>query len=359
MVLDDPREIARLDAAGMLSLTRRFGDMMLEGWEAGADLAIPPFTPDAVVTLGMGGSGIGGDLLRVLLVPTASVPVVVVKDDRLPAFVGPRTLVFACSYSGDTEETLAACSAALAAGSSVIAVTSGGRLAEEAAQGGYPVVRVPRSLPPRAALPYLLAPMLRVAVRLGLTDLSEADVREAAAGLAELAGRWGPAVPAGDNPTKRLAASLHRMIPVIYAASPGVEPVAQRWKTQLNENSKVFAVSNTFPELTHNEVMGWDGVADGQPPLYLIFLRDPGDGPRSALRLEAVRDLTRRRARGQAEVWSQGTGRLARLCSLIMFGDFVSSYLAVISGTDPTPIESISRIKQRLEGTEGRQEASR
>ncbi len=358
MVLDDPGEIARLDAAGMLGLTRRLGDMIIEGWEAGADFAIPVRPPDTVVTLGMGGSGIGGDLLRVLLVPTASVPVVVVKDERLPAFVGPRTLVFACSYSGNTEETLAACSAALAAGASVVAITSGGRLADDAHKGGYPVVLIPRGLPPRAALPYLLVPMVRVAARLGLTDVSEAEVREAAAGLAELAARWGPTVPAGDNPPKRLAAALHHVIPVVYAASPGVEPVAQRWKTQLNENSKVFAAWNTFPELTHNEVVGWEGVADGQPPLYLIFLRDRDDTPRGAVRIEAVRDLTRRRARGQAEVWSQGTSRLARLCSLIMFGDFVSSYLAVISGTDPTPIESISRIKQRLEGAGGRQEAT-
>lgn len=359
MILDDPREIARLDAAGMLGLTRRLGDMIVEGWEAGGDLATLPHPPDVVVTAGMGGSGIGGDLLRVLLAPTASIPVVVMKDDRLPAFVGPRTLLFACSYSGQTEEILTACSAALAAGASVIAVTSGGRLAEEAREGAYPIVRIPRGLPPRAALPYLLMPMVRVAARLGLTDLSEADVREAAGGLAELAGRWGPAVPAGDNPPKRLAAALHRVIPVVYSASAGVEPVAQRWKTQLNENSKVFAVWNTFPELTHNEVVGWEGVADGEPPLYLIVLRDRDDSPRGAVRIEAVRDLTRHRARGQAEVWSQGTSRLARLCSLIMFGDFVSSYLAVISGRDPTPIESISRIRQRLEGAGGRQEASR
>ena len=351
MVLDDPHAITRIDAAGMLGLTQRLGAMVVEGWEAAADLAVPLECPAVIVTVGMGGSGIGGDLLRVLLAPTSPVPVVVVKDERLPAFVGRQTLVFACSYSGNTEETLAACAAAAAAGASIVAVTSGGRLAAQARAAGHPVVQIPGGLPPRASLPYLLMPMLDAAGHLGLTDIGQVDIDETAEVLADLAGRCGPAVPSADNPAKRLAAALRGAIPVIYAASPAMEPVAQRWKTQLNENGKVFAVWNTFPELTHNETVGWEGVTDGGPPLYAVVLRDRDDGARAAVQVEVTRDLLLRRARGQAEIWSQGTGRLARVFSLILFGDFVSSYLAVLEGVDPTPTASIARMKQRLEGT--------
>ncbi len=197
-----------------------------------------------------------------------------------------------------------------------------------------------------------------MAGRLGLTDLGEGDVRAAAALLADLSERWGPAAAAADNPPKRLAAALHGAIPVVYAASPATEPVAQRWKTQLNENSKVFAVWNAFPELIHNEAVGWHGPAEEAPPRYVVVLRDQDDGAPGALRIEAARHVALCRARGVAEVWSQGTGRLARLFSLIMFGDFVSTYLAVIHGVDPTPTEAIARIRRRVEDAGKRQEAS-
>ncbi len=350
MALDDPHAIARIDTAGMLGLTQRLGAMVAEGWEAAADLVAPRDRPAAIVTVGMGGSGIGGDLLSALLAPTAPVPVVVVKDERLPAFVDPRTLVFACSYSGNTEETLAAYGEAAGRGASIVAVTSGGQLAAQARAAGHPVVLIPGGLPPRASLPYLLMPMLHACRRLGLTDIGEVDIDETAEVLADLDGRCGPAVPSADNPAKRLAAALRGAIPVIYAASPATGPVAQRWKTQLNENSKVFAVWNTFPELTHNETVGWEGVADGGPPLYAVVLRDRGDALRAAVQVEVTRDLMLRRARGQAEIWSQGSGRLARVFSLILFGDLVSSYLAVLKRVDPTPTESIAMMKQRLGG---------
>jgi glucose/mannose-6-phosphate isomerase len=357
MVLDDPSAIARVDAAGMLQLIQRFGTMSVEGWRAATGLAIPSRAPSAIVTLGVGGSGIGGDLLRVLLAPTARIPVVVVKDERLPAFVDRTTLVFACSYSGDTAETLAAFAAARAAGAAIIAVTSGGRLAEDARGDECLVVHVPRGLPPRAALPYVLMPMLRVAERLALTDLGEGDVHAAAALLAGLSDRWGPASSAEGNPPKRLAAALHGVFPVVYAASPATEPVAQRWKTQLNENSKTFAAWNAFPELAHNEVVGWDEPGGGWPR-HVVMLRDQDEDTRGVKRIEATRQLVLYRARGVTEVWSQGIGRLERLLSLVMFGDFVSAYLAVLQGVDPTPVETIARIRRRVQEGEKRQEGS-
>lgn len=350
MILDDSREIARLDPGGMLGLVRHLGAMTAEGWEAASDLLPTPVSPRAVVVSGMGGSGIGGDLLRALLAPIAAVPVVVVKDYRLPAFVGRDTLVFACSYSGNTEETLAAYQEAHAAGAAVIAVTSGGTLAGLAAASGHPIVRVPPGLPPRAALPHILMPVLRITDRLGIGGVTEAEVREAAAVLGEMVVRWGPEAHSGRNPAKALAVALEGAVPVVYASSSQFEAVAQRWKTQLNENSKVFACWNAFPELNHNETVGWEGVRGGHPRLHAVLLRDRNEGARNALRVEITLELLARRADCVTEVWSQGTGLLARLLSLVLFGDLVSVYLALLVGVDPTPVEIISEIKRRLGG---------
>ncbi len=360
MILDDGREIARIDAGGMLGLVGRLGPMTVEGWEAAASLPLPArgaaARPAAVVAAGMGGSGIGGDLLRAILAPTAAIPVIAVRDDRLPAFVGRDTLAFLCSYSGDTEETLAAYEAAHAAGASIVVVTSGGRLADRARAGGHPVVLIPSGLPaPRAALPYLLMPMLRVAARMDIARIADGDVREAAAVLTGLADRWGPTVPTADNPPKRLAARLGGCIPVIYAASQATEPVAHRWKTQLNENSKVFAVWNAFPELGHNETVGWAGASRAPSGLFVVILRDRDDGARTTLQVEVTRTLVFGRARGVEDVWSAGDGLLARLLSLVLFGDLVSVYLAVQGGVDPTPIEVITEMKRKMqEGSRSR-----
>ncbi len=362
MILDDGREIARVDAGGMLDLVARFGRMTVEGWEAAASIPLPAGgragTYTAIAVVGMGGSGIGGDLLRSLLAPAAAVPVIAVRDDRLPAFVSSTTLAFVCSYSGDTEETLAAYDAIRTAGATIVVVTSGGVLADRARSERHLTVRIPAGLPPRAALPYLLMPMLRVASRMGVAGVDDADVHEAGTLLTTLAGRWGPDVPYADNPSKRLAERLGGGIPAVYAASQLTAPAAHRWKTQLNENAKAFALWNTFPELGHNETVGWAGAPDGaagagEAGFFVIILRDCDDSPRTALQVEVTRRLAFGRARGIEGVWSVGMSRLARLLSLVLAGDFVSVYLAVLRGVDPTPVDVITQMKLKM------QEASR
>ncbi|MDR7523465.1 MAG: bifunctional phosphoglucose/phosphomannose isomerase [Armatimonadota bacterium] len=352
MVLDDPGGIARLDTAGMLGLIGRAGSMASEGWHLAADLAPPATPPAAVVVCGMGGSGIAGEVLQALLADQIPVPVLSVKDERIPSSVDSRTWFFACSYSGETEETLAAYEQACRRRAQVVAVTSGGRLADLADRRGHPVVRVPAGLPPRAALPYLLVPMVRLVARAGGGAEAEEGMRrqvdEAARLLDDLTARWGPAVPLSGNPAKALAVALEGAIPVVYAGSAAMAPAAQRWKTQFNENSKVPAAWNAFPELTHNEIVGWEGVTGGAPPFHVVFLRDREDGAANARRLEAARERLVGRARGAMEVWSHGVGRLARMLSLILLGDYASAYLAVLRRVDPTPIEAIRAIKQHL-----------
>ncbi|MDR7483436.1 MAG: bifunctional phosphoglucose/phosphomannose isomerase [Armatimonadota bacterium] len=344
--LDDAGVVRRGDPAGMLDLVLRLGPMVPEGWDAGGEVALPARAPRLLAVAGLGGSGIGGDLLEALLAPSSAVPVVVVRATRLPACVDAAALVLACSYSGDTAETLAAFDDALGRKAAVVAITSGGALAARARRGGVPVVAVRPGLPPRAALPLLFLPMLRLASRLGLTPVTDAEVREAAELLGRLAAAWGPSAPTGGNAAKHLAVRLHDALPVIYAATPALAPVAYRWKTQLNENAKLFAIWNRFPEASHNEVEAWPWPPPGAAA---VVLRDGEDGARAAREVDAVRRLLAGRVRWVEEVWTQGDGRLARLLSLVLLGDLTSVYAALLRGVDPTPVEAIAAVKRWMQ----------
>ncbi len=320
-----------------------------EAWAIGTAAPLPllPDAPASFVLAGMGGSAISGDLLSALLVRRLAIPFVVVRDSRLPSFVGPRSVVIATSYSGETEETLAIAEEASRAGAPLLAITSGGRLAETAGRNGR-VMRVPGGLPPRAALGYLMIPVLAALERWGMAGLWGDEVQEAATALEMIAAEAGPDVPTTWNPAKRLAEQLAGRIPAVYAASPDVEPAARRWKCQFNENSKTLATWNAFPELAHNETVGWEA-----PPnlagMFAPVLLFAGDEPERLLRkIRLACDLAFRSAAGIYEVRGRGSGRLARLLSLVLLGDLTSIYLAYLRGVDPTPVAVIEALKGRM-----------
>jgi len=346
MNFSDASEVRRRDPSGMLDLIRRLPDMCAEAWRLPVEPPLPAVRPTNIVALGMGGSGIGGDLLRAVLYDDASVPVVAVKDYRAPGFLGPTSLVFACSYSGNTEETLAAYDQAAGRGATCVVVTSGGDLLRAARDRGHPAVVVPQGVPPRAALAYLFIPMLAVLGRAGVIRSFETDVREAVAILKEMARRLSP--DTASSPARRLAEQLQGRIPVIYSSSPFLEPAAQRWKDQFNENAKTFAVWNTFPELNHNETVGWGMDETLARTIHAIILRDRAEPARLAQRVSITKDLAFQRAAGVDEIKSEGEGKLARLLSPIMVGDMTSWYLALLRGVDPTPVPVIEELKKRL-----------
>lgn len=349
MKVEDTAALRDRDPQRMLDLISRFPRMCEEAWGLIATAPIPPMRPDAVVALGMGGSGIGGDLLRAYLFDEARLPVAAVKEYRLPAFVGPSTLVFACSYSGNTEETLSAYEEAAARGAACVVVTSGGDLLERARRRGHPAVVIPAGIPPRAALPYLVLPLLALLARAGVLRPLEDELAEAVSVLRQIVAAESPEPPHGE--AWRLATAMRGRIPVIYSATPFLEPVAQRWKDQINENAKAFAVWNTFPELNHNETVGWGLDEDLARSLHVIILRDSREPDRLAQRVSITRELAFARAAGVDEVRARGEGKLARLLSVILVGDFVSWYLAVLRGVDPTPVAVIDELKRRLSET--------
>lgn len=333
------------DPQGMLDLVLRLPVFCRQAWTLGREVVVAA-RPSAIVVIGMGGSGIGGDLLRALFLDDVPVPVAVVKDYRLPAFVDRAALVFACSYSGNTEETLAAYDDASQRGATCVAVTSGGALRDRAAQRGQQTVLLPPGIPPRAALPYVFLPMVSALSRGGVVPPMDDAAHEAAEVVAAVLNAERPDAP--SSRARALAGAFHGRIPVIYSATPFLEPAAQRWKDQLNENAKTFAVWNTFPELNHNETVGWGLDAALATHLAVVVLHDPHESDRLRRRVDITKDLAFGSAGSVDEVTAAGSGKLARLLSIIAIGDLVSVDLARRREVDPTPVPVIEELKKRL-----------
>ena len=349
--LDDLERIRAIDRNGMLETqmsmpeawveARRLAEKFLERRDARNYLEEPP---SSLAIAGMGGSAIGGEILRDWLLDSSPIPIYVSRSYRLPAFIGKRDIVFAVSYSGNTEETLSSFQDALSRGCRIIAVTSGGRLRELSLQRGVPCLTVPGGMAPRAALPYLFLPLVLTYGRLKMVSSLERELDRVLKVLRELSGQVAPENPQRDNPAKLLALDLLHTIPVIYAPR-GYTAVALRMKTQFNENSKVPSYAAVLPEVFHNEVMGYEGPRELSNSLSVILLRDEGEDPRVRAKVEAMKGLLKERVGVLREVWARGEERLAKIFSTLLLGDVASTYLAVLYGVDPTPVESISKIK--------------
>jgi glucose/mannose-6-phosphate isomerase len=293
-----------------------------------------------LVVAGMGGSAVGGDLAAGVLSGRATRPVTTIRGYDLPPWVGPETLVLCASYSGDTEETLACFEAAGAAGAPRAVVTSGGALGEAARAEGVPLMGVPGAFQPRAAVVYMAVAALEAAAACGAAPSIRAEIEGAAGLLGELAAEWGPdAAPESD--AKRLAVALRGTVPVVYGAG-ATAPAARRWKTQVNENASMPAFASELPEADHNEVCGF------APPLAAVFLDDPELDPRLRERIGLTADLLADAAPAIERVEARGSTPFERVMSLVLLGDLVSVYLAVLAGVDPTPVPAIDRLKERL-----------
>ena len=261
----------------------------------------------------------------------------------IPSWIGAETLVLCSSYSGSTEETVATTTRPAPRGAPRIVATTGGPLAERAREDGVPVVPLPGGFQPRAAVGYSLVIALEAAALCGAAPSLREEVGAAAALAAELAREWGPE---GDEEgdAKRIARALHGAIPVITGAGLTAS-VAYRWKTQINENAKLPAFFSKLPEQNHNEIVGWAG-ADQR--LAAVFLEDPQGDERAVRRIEVTAELAAEGASVVERVTARGESRLERLVSLVLLGDLVSLYLAVLRGVDPVHIGAIDTLKERL-----------
>jgi glucose/mannose-6-phosphate isomerase len=343
--LDDPSALAAADPGGMLGQVASAAAQARAALAAAQAAPLAGPEPRSVVVAGMGGSGIAGDVLSALAFFHSPVPVSSVKGDRLPGFVGPSTLLLAVSYSGTTDETLAAVEEGLSAGARLVAVCSGGRLEELARQHDAPVVTVAPGRMPRAALWSLTVPVCMAASAAGVLESMAEQARAAADALDAEAELLGPSVPTESNPAKQAARRLLGTLPVIWGTGQLGAVAATRLRTQCNENAKITATSASVPESNHNDVMGLEGGLG--PGRELVLLRDrSGEHERDARRLIAAceaLDVTSPILR------NAGSGPpMVRLGRLMAFVDHVSVYLGLARGVDPTPIETIFRLKAAL-----------
>lgn len=351
--LDDLALVERNDPEDYLGRVESFGDQIRDARErAGALDELPSAEGvNSIAVLGMGGSGISGDVARAILGGPSPIFFQTLKGYDLPGWVGENSLIFAMSYSGNTEETLATFEEARRRGARVVIVSTGGQITEWGREFGLPVVEIPSGLQPRAALGYLSVPILIVCSRMGLTPDLGQQIHEAAALLDQRASEWGRGAPSEKNPTKQLATRLFGKLPIVYGTEGLAEVAAYRWKCQFNEVSKVPAWSNSFPELNHNEVVGWKEVAAlTREHLGLVVLRHAGEHRRNAKRVAATLPAIQGNLAFAEEIWGEGTSALATLFDLVCFGDYVATYLALGQGVDPSEVEIIGRIKKQLAG---------
>ncbi len=345
--LDDASFVLRLDPKEMFRLTREFPDQCAKAREIaeGVDLPVPVSKPQLVVLTGLGGSASGGDFTKALFDEFSAIPMFVNRDYHLPKTVGIGTLLFATSYSGNTEETLSAYADAKKAGAQVIVVTSGGKLAELAKQDGFPIIQIPGGQPPRTALGFMLVPVLVACVKLGL--LPAIDFDALIAHLKATVAKYEIEVPFEKNPTKQLAEQLHGKLSTLYGLGGWQHIVANRWKCQINENAKCMTFANIFPELCHNEILGWVKAKDQNANWVSIVLEDGSESAKMKKRSEVVARLTADTTE-TVTVRAEGANLIEKMLSLALYGDFVSLYLAALNGVDPENIDSINILKDEL-----------
>ncbi len=342
------------DTLGFLVAVEGLPEQLVAAHEAaatGIDVGRLPSPQNVhnIVVLGMGASGISGDVLAAVVNSELPVPVTVLKQYRIPAFVGPQSLVFALSYSGATEETLSMTRGALDAGARVIAISNGGALAElVVGQGGMHVPCVSGTVP-RAALGALLAPMFVVLFRMGLLPGAHALLVGAQDQLVRRRDRCRPAVEGAANPAREIARRIDRTIPLVYGGGALGAVAATRWKTAVNENAKAPAFWNAHPELDHNEICGWGQHGDvTRQVMTLVELRHGFEHARLDPRFAGVRSQVEECVFQVIEARAEGDGRLAQLLDLMYLGDWVSCYLALANDVDPGPIPAFDLLEAQL-----------
>jgi glucose/mannose-6-phosphate isomerase len=350
--LDEPVNFAAVDSHDMLGMTEDFPNQCREGLALGDALDLDQsyrIDYNGIVGLGMGGSAIGSDLLAAIYHDELRVPAATVRNYSLPVWVNERTLVFAVSYSGDTEETLSAFAEARERGARVVGITSGGTLAARCKTEGLPCVIVPGGQPPRASTGFLLMSMLAVVEGLGLVGDQSAARQECldilSAQSAEM-GRHALHLPSDRHRAKELAGLLHGRFPIIYGSTPTMGVVAHRWRTQFSENAKMLAHSNELPEMDHNEIVGWELGRSQLRRRCVVVLMDPHMPARMKLRWDITRDVL-----GRIDIHQEtarGNSSLARVLSVLYVGDYTTIYLAFLNGVDPFDIAPIFELKKRL-----------
>jgi len=322
-----------IDAEDMKSVIENFPNMCREGFRFGDKVEIKEKVYRIVVT-GMGGSGISGDILKSCL-HEESINVHVCKDYKLFDFVDKKTLVFVVSYSGNTEETISAYQDAVKKQAQIVAICSGGKLANMAKKDRNSLIKIPVGIQPRLATAYLFFPMLKVLQKNKIIKNKDEEVHAVIDALEK---------PVFRDMAEDLVPKIVNKIPLIYA-SQRYYTTAMKWKTDINENTKIHAFYNIYPEFNHNEINGYvNKIGD----FYVIIIRDEDEQYRIRKRMKATKEIIKNKGVNVTEIVIKGDNYLTKLFSTIYIGTWVSYFLALEYETDPTPVEIIEELKKKL-----------
>ena len=330
--------IGALDSGDQLDAVLSLPDHLRDALWRVSSAKLEPIESTGLIVCGMGGSAIGGDLAAAALGNRLSMPLDVVRGYGVPSWTSPDRVIFCSSYSGDTEEALACYDAAEAVGARRIVATTGGAIAAAARRDGVPVIGMPAGLQPRAAVGYTFAIAAEVAALVGAGDAIRTEIDSSAAHLEAAKDRL-------LDQASDLAERIQGSVPLVYGCGLTV-PIAYRWKCQINENAKLPAFHHQLPEMDHNEIVGWGRANDGA--CSAVFLEDRDQHPRERQRIELTAELVGDRAHDVIRLETEGESRTERLLWAVTLGDLVSLELAARCGADPTPVEVIESLKDRL-----------
>lgn len=349
MNLDDVSAFAKIDTQDMISEIDGLPDQLLAAWDLGKKLSLPDWDGiQHVMVSGMGGSAIGADLVRAYVSPVCPVLVITQRNYGLPAWAkGPETLVIASSHSGNTEETLSTYEMALERDCRLLAVTTGGKLAQAAAEKGIPLWRFEHKGQPRAAVGYSFGLLLAVLHQLGLVPDAQEELDTAVSAMRAQQESLRASVPVVENPAKRMAGQLFgRWVAVLGADI--LAPVARRWKGQISEIAKAWGQFEFLPESDHNTLAGLYNPEGALSNTFALFLRAGSYQPRNQLRTELTKKAFMLEGLNTDFIDAQGETPLAHLWTTLHFGDYTAYYLAMAYGVDPTPVEAIESFKQEM-----------
>lgn len=351
MMLDDYSQFTNFDRQDMLGKIDTLPDQLEEAWQLGNRLPLSGFPEiQRILIAGMGGSAIGADLLTSYISEQCRLPVFVHRDYKLPAWAeGPNTLVVGSSHSGNTEESLSAFEKAVENRCSLIAITTGGKLAEMATQRNIPLWLFPNIGQPRASVGYSFGLLLSLFTRLDLIADPTQELSSAINAMRQAQMTLKANVPVVSNPAKRMADQLcGRYVTIIGAGA--LTPVARRWKGQINELAKAWGQFEFIPEANHNTISGSVYPEDVLTKLAVLFLRSPSDDPRNRQRIELTKKAFLLQGICVDIIDASGDTLLANMWTLLHFGDYMAYYMAMAYQVDPTPVAAIESFKQELKG---------
>lgn len=350
-MLDDLKKMKEIDPGGILNLLESFPQQLPEGRQLALETDISLLSGksfDNIVVCGMGGSAIGGDLVKAYAIDELKIPLIVNRDYRLPAFVDENSLVIGSSYSGNTEETLAAFDEALNRNAKLAVISTGGKIIDIAKSKGITHTILPPGLPPRAALGYSFSPLLTLLERLNLIGDQTTAFNETFINLETGVIEFAPENNWKNNSAKNAATILHGSLPLIYTDDWHFNAVGVRFRGQINENAKQLAYSAVLPENNHNELVGWKILGSLPSVVVGVFLEDIDIYPRVKFRMEFLHGTIEELGIQSITLHSKGESLLSRMFSLIQLGDWISYYMAILNEVDPKPVEVIDKLKEAL-----------